>query len=89
MYQEKLMVLNWEDPYEIPRECWKEDLDLWPAIIHMHVGLYLLLNPSPYSVDDLHYYKSLDCYIIFISGWVREILVKKDDGKELLLKRYC
>ena len=80
-YREKLKVLSGEDPYEILRECWTDDVDLWPGITHIHVGLCLLLNPSPYSADDLHNYKSLDCYVNFISGWVREILVKKVDSK--------
>ena len=38
--------------------------------------MYLLVTPSPYSGDDLVNYKSMDCYINFLSGWVREILVR-------------
>ena len=46
-YSEKLKVIDGMDPYEIPRESWIDDVDLWPAITQIHVGLYLLLNPSP------------------------------------------
>ena len=74
-YLEKLKILSGMDPYEIQREYWNDDVDLWPGVTHIHIGLYLLLNPSPYSSDDLQNYKSMDCYINFISGWVREILV--------------
>jgi hypothetical protein len=36
----------------------------------------ILVTPSPYSGNDLVNYKSMDCYINFLSGWVREILVR-------------
>ena len=76
-YSEKLKVIDGMDPYEIPRESWNDDVDLWPAITQIHVGLYLLLNPSPYTNKDLQNYKSMDCYVNFVSGWVRELLVKQ------------
>ena len=31
-YQEKLKLLNGIDPYELPREAWKDDVDIWPCI---------------------------------------------------------
>ena len=37
----------------------------------------MLVNPNPYSGEDLMNYKSLDCYINFVSSWVREVLVRK------------
>ena len=50
-------------------------MDLWPGVTSVHIGMYLLVNPSPYSGEDLVNYKSLDCYVNFLSGWVREVLV--------------
>ena len=47
----------------------------------------LLLNPSPYSKDDLLNYKSLDCYINFTNGWVREILVKTFENKRVVISK--
>ena len=47
--------------------------------------MYLLVTPSPYSGEDLMNYKSLDCYRNFLSGWVREVLVRSvtdDEGVE-------
>ena len=42
----------------------------------VNVAMYLLLTPSPYSGEDLVNYKSMNCYVNLLSGWVREILVK-------------
>lgn len=42
----------------------------------VHVDMYLLVTPSPYTSEDLVNYKSMDCYVNFLSGWVREVMVK-------------
>ncbi len=47
--------------------------------------VYLLYTPSRYTGEDLLNYKSLDCYINFVSGWVREVLVKTFDEKRVVL----
>ena len=49
----------------------------------MHVGMYLVLSPSPYTSNDLLNYKSLDCYVNFISGFV--ILVKEICDKRAII----
>ena len=51
-------------------------VDLWPSITCVHIAMYFLITPSSYTGDDLLNYKSMDCYNNFLSGWVREILVK-------------
>ena len=53
----------------------------------LHVGLYLLLNPSPYTNKDLQNYKSMDCYVNFVSGWVRELLVKQTGANRLVIAK--
>ena len=58
------------------KASFSDKVDLWPAITSIHVGMYLVFFPSPYTGDDLLNYKSMDCYKNFLSGWVREILVK-------------
>ena len=55
---------------------WQDDVDLWPGITYVNLGMHLLLTPSPYTGEDLMNYKSLECYKNFVSGWVREVLVK-------------
>jgi len=47
-YKEKLSIIFGVDPYEISKNDWTDNVDLWPAITHIHIGMYLLLNPSPY-----------------------------------------
>jgi len=80
-YADKLELVNAIDPYGILRSEWQDNVDLWSAIMHVHVCMYLVLSPSPYTKEDLLNYKSLDCYQNFVQGWVREVLVKAVDSK--------
>ena len=41
------------DPYEVPVVGFQDDLDMWPAITHMHVGMCLVFSPSPYTGEVL------------------------------------
>ena len=86
-YLEKLHIIDGLDPYETERKEWNDDVDLWPSITHVNLGMYLLVTSSPYSGEELLNYKSLDCYQNFLSGWVREILVKSVTNKEGVKKR--
>ena len=74
-YEEKLLLLDGNVPYEIPRSSWKDDVDLWPSLMYIHVGMYLVLSTCPYTGEDLLNYKSLECYQRLVAGWVREVLV--------------
>ncbi|XP_043227776.1 uncharacterized protein LOC122384449 [Amphibalanus amphitrite] len=85
-YKEKLDIyLGGVDPYEIPVRNWEDNVDLWPSVSYIHVGMYLLCSSSPYTQDQLMDYKNLDCYQKFVSGWVREVLVRKVPGGKVLL----
>ena len=46
-----------------------------------------MLSPSPYTSNDLLNYKSLDCYVNFISGFVREVLVKEICDKRTVIAK--
>ena len=35
-YSDKVKLVDGIDPYEVKNE-WKDDVDLWPAISHVHV----------------------------------------------------
>ena len=76
-YLEKLKSIEGQDPYEISRKEWIDDVDCWPDVTYINVGMYLLFAASPYTQEQLMNYKSLDCYQNFANGWVREVLCKK------------
>ena len=86
--QEKLALIGRLDPYETVRSEWLDDVDLWPSVTCVNVAMYLLLTPSLYSGEDLVNYKSMDCYVNFLSGWVREVLVKApSDGHRVVIAK--
>ena len=64
------------EPYETVRSERIDHVDLWPNVTCINVTMYLLLTNSPYSGKDLVNYKSMDCYVNFFLGWVKEILAK-------------
>ncbi len=70
-YQEKLDIIGGLDPYETDRIEWRDDIDMWPSITRVHIGMFLLVMPSTYTGEELVNYKSVDCYIKFLVGWVR------------------
>ncbi len=69
-YLEKINTIGM-DPYEADKASFVDDVDIWPSITSIHVGMYLVFSPSPYTGDNLLNYKSMDCYQNFLSGWVR------------------
>ena len=81
-YSDKLKLV---DGIEVKKNEWRDDLDLWPAITHVHVCMYLILTPSPYSDNDMLNYKSLESYQNFVKGWVRQILVKPVVNKRIVI----
>ena len=86
-YAEKLKDIAGQDPYEIPRNEWIDDVDSWPDVTYIHVGMYLLFSSSPYTKDQLMNYKSLDCYQNFANGWVREVFSKKFGDNRLVIAK--
>lgn len=87
-YKEKLELIGGIDPYEMTRNEWMDGVDLWPSITSVNIAMYLLITPSLYTGNDLLNYKSMHCCNHFLSGWVREILVKvpKDDVRFVIAK---
>ena len=88
-YTSKLAIIKNIDPYEIPKGEYKDDVDMWPATTYIHVGMYLVFTPSPYTGEDLLNYKSMECYQRFTSGWVRDIFVKDIDDKRIVIAKVC
>ena len=84
-YHEKLPLNDGNNLYAIPREEWTDNVEFWPAITYIHIGLYLVFTPSLYTREDLQNYKSLDSYGHFLAGWVREVLVRWNLGDKALV----
>ena len=88
-YYEKLRLIEDLDPYETEKKDWEDNVDLWPSVTHINVGMFLLLTPSVYSGDDLLNYKSMESYRNFLAGWVREVLVRSltsaDGSKKIVV----
>ena len=73
-YNEKLIYIKaTEDPYcllenpsSITSNCveWSQ----WPDVLYADIYNYLILTPSTYTHEQLKAYKSLDGYIISLSG---------------------
>ena len=81
----KAKIYQGQDPYEISRKELIDDVDCWPDVTYINVGMYLLFAASPYTQEQLMNYKSLDCYQNFANGWGREVLCKKFGENRLLI----
>ena len=84
-YREKLAYLAGVDPYEVPLKEWEDNVELWPSVSYIHVGMYLLFTSSAYTQDQLMDYKNMDCYQKFTSGWVKEVYVKKGPDERMMI----
>ena len=73
------------DPYKVAKNEWKDDVDLWPTITHVHVCMYLILTPSPYLEKDMLNYRSVDSYQNFVKGWVKQVLVRAVGNKRVVI----
>ena len=58
-YLAQLKSIQGQDPYEISRKEWIDDVDCWPDVTYINVGVYLLFAASPYTQEQLMNYKSL------------------------------
>ena len=82
-YEEKIKIIDGNGPYEV---CdWEDNVELWPAVMHVHACMYLVLTSSPYTANDMMNYKSLDSYQSFVKGWVRCVLVKQYGEKIVVI----
>ena len=66
-YIEKLSVIDKLDPYTIPSSKYSADPDLLPPVTYPDIYNYLVNDPSPYTSDDLKYFKGLDAYNLFVT----------------------
>ncbi|XP_034046938.1 uncharacterized protein LOC117528417 isoform X2 [Thalassophryne amazonica] len=58
-------------PYTQPEGVWKDDPKTWPKVEYGDIYSYLINSPGPFTHNQMKYYKSLDAYCFFRSGWVQ------------------
>lgn len=70
-YEDKINCIG-VDLYLIKKTEWTNDFNNFPPITYPDIVNYLVFTPSPFSMEDLRAYKSLEAYNFFTSGWVRQ-----------------
>ena len=89
-YSEKLELINGKDPYEIPRESWKDNVDLWPGVTYIlkrrHVATWFCrqVHTLEMIARTTRALIEVECYQWFTAGWVREVLVVPEGEKRLV-----
>ena len=53
-YDDKLRLINGEDPYETPKKDWKFDPNSLPAIAYPDIVNYCVYPQSAYTLNDLN-----------------------------------
>ena len=86
-YQDKLRLINGEDPYETPKKDWNFDPNILPAIAYPDIVNYCVYSQSAYTLNDLKGYKSLESYNQFICGWVSNACSREANGHIVVTAR--
>lgn len=73
-YQKKLMAVGLDcDPYELPKDQWCMDIEMWAGIGFPDSRFTFL--PGKYTKQSLKAFKSLDAWSYFKAGFVCEFRV--------------
>ncbi|XP_062591049.1 uncharacterized protein LOC134252559 [Saccostrea cucullata] len=79
-YDDKLALIQKEDPYQIEKTKWSKDVEKWASVTYPDIVNFLLYTTSAYTLDELKSYKGLEAYNQFVSGWVRDVAVCEING---------
>lgn len=79
-YEDKLSLIEKEDPYTLDKSRWSQDVSKWASVTYPDIVNFLLYTTSSYTLDQLRSYKGLEAYNQFICGWVRDVLVCEING---------
>ncbi|KAK7489626.1 hypothetical protein BaRGS_00019021 [Batillaria attramentaria] len=79
-YEKKLLLIDGNDPYELPTNVWSVNPDDLPEITYITIVNYFVLGKSRYTSEEFRAYKSLESYKTFVAGWVRDIRCYQPQG---------
>ena len=60
------------DPYDLPKNQWSTDINIWPEINFGDIYMYLISSPGKYTHESLEAWKSLVAWSYFKAGFVGE-----------------
>ena len=83
-YKEKPEIIGNIDPYSAPDSHFSVKIGDFPSIFYPDIVDYLVFSPSPFSLDDMKAYKSLEAYNQVIKGWVRGVKVMTTSGLKVV-----
>ncbi len=84
-YTRKLDIIGACDPYMAPRVLFTPltEAAALPALEFGDIMIYLVENPSPFTLKSMKAYKSTDSYRYFRAGWVNSPLIWNLSPKEI------
>ena len=87
-YKEKIDLISSCDPYTIKKDEMMTGIEKFPSISYPDIVNYFLFAVSPLTKEELKAYKGLESYNQFVSGWVKEVLMKEfSNGRVLVTGR--
>ena len=64
-------------PYDLPKNQWSTDINIWPDINFGDIYMYLISSPGKYRHESLEAWKSLDTWSYFKAGFVGKMKVTR------------
>ncbi len=64
----ELSFIDGLDPYTVSKDAVLYDVDAFPKVTYPDIVNYLVFSASPFTMEDMRAYKSLEAYNQFICG---------------------
>ena len=88
-YDQKIGMINHDDPYMIENGKFTCGKDKWPSLCGRDILLYLLVTTTHYTLEEFRSYKGLESYNQFINGWVQDSKVTIINNLHLYMGKVC
>ena len=84
-YKEKIDLIPSCDFYTIKKDEMMTGIENFPSISYPDIVNYFLFALSTLTKEELKAYKGLESYNQFVSGWVKEVLIKEFSNGRVLV----